>query len=228
MNIKGLPRPTAVCLDLDNTLYAYEPCNSSGMDAVYGKLENILSIDKRQLVECFTEARRQIKKLCGPTAASHSRLLYFQRLLELLGLKSQIQLALDLEQTFWRAYMLKMELFDGVLDFLYSLRSKDIPIAIVTDMTVQIQFRKLMYLNIDGLIDHVVTSEEAGADKPDPVIYKLAKKKLEGYDGAIWMVGDDIDKDIVHESIKEFVSILKIYNNKNMSFIFKKLNDVIE
>lgn len=196
MNIRNLSLPKAVCLDLDNTLYAYSPCNTAGMHAVYTKLCNLFSICEADAKPCFEEARRQIKEQLGETASSHSRLLYFQRMIEIMGLKTQISLTLDLEQTFWRAYLMRMELFEGVKEFLYALRAKSIPIAIVSDLTAQIQFRKIMYLDIDGLIDHIVTSEEVGADKPDVRIFKLALEKLHCSSEQVWMIGDDKVKDI--------------------------------
>ena len=47
----------------------------------------------------------------------------------------------------------------------------------------------------------VVTSEESGADKPDPSSFDLALKKLsthnsEGSTGPIWMIGDNVIADI--------------------------------
>ena len=69
-------------------------------------------------------------------------------------------------------------LFDGVIDYLNHLKSKGIITANITDLTAQIQFRKLVYFGLDELFDYVVTSEEAGADKPDKKAFELALKKL--------------------------------------------------
>lgn len=190
----GLPK--SVWFDLDNTFYSYEIANNAGMVAAYEKLNKLFSINHADAESLFAEARKQIKKLLDGTGASHSRLLYFQRMLELMGLKTQPSLILDLEQTFWRAYIQNAVLFDGVEDFLYKLRSKDIVTAIVTDLTAQIQMRKLIYLGMDSLIDFIVTSEEVGADKPNKRIYEVAAQKT-GFTGKdVWMIGDDIAKDI--------------------------------
>ena len=192
--------PKAVCFDLDNTLYSYEACNKAGMCAVYLKLYKNFSLEKKEASVLFSEARRQIKQMLGATASSHNRLLYFQRMLELMGLNAQVSLALDLEQTFWRAYLQQAVLFDGVKEFIYTLRARNIAIAIVSDMTAQIQLRKLMHLDIDGLIDQIITSEEAGHDKPHPAVYSLALEKLGTKPCETWMIGDDIEKD-VHGSV---------------------------
>ncbi len=196
MKFHEVPKPEAVCLDLDNTLYAYAPCNIAGMRAVYTKLERQFGISRSDAAAVFTGARHDIKEQLGPTASSHSRLLYFQRMLERMGMGSQAFLALDLEQTFWRAYLREAVLYDGAREFLYLLRRHNIPICLVTDLTAAVQFRKIIHLELDGLIDHIVTSEEAGADKPDPRIFRLALAKLGLPAENVWMLGDDSEKDI--------------------------------
>ncbi|QCC84460.1 HAD family hydrolase [Desulfovibrio desulfuricans] len=188
--------PKAVCFDLDNTLYSYQPCNKAGMAAVYLKLYKNFSLEESKSSILFSEARKQIKQKLGDTAASHSRLLYFQRMLELMGLNAQVSLVLDLEQTFWRAYLQQAELFAGVKDFIYALRARNIAIAIVSDMTAQIQLRKLMHLDIDGLIDQIITSEETGHDKPHPSMFTLALEKLGTEPAETWMIGDDFERDV--------------------------------
>lgn len=182
--------PKAVCLDLDNTLYPYIPAHKAGMEAVFSKLKNTLGLEQSIIDDCFMLARTQVKKQLGSTASSHSRLLYFQRTLELLGLKTQVLMALDLEQTYWRGYLRNCRLFDGVRDFFYALRAADISTAIITDLTAQIQFRKLVYLELDSLIDHVVTSEEAGSDKPAETAFLLALHKTGCPAEQAWMIGD--------------------------------------
>ena len=68
-----------------------------------------------------------------------------QRMLEIMGLGSQVLVALDLEQTYWRTFLNSAVLFDGVRELLDEIRLYGIPTAIVTDLTAQIQFRKIIY-----------------------------------------------------------------------------------
>lgn len=58
--------------------------------------------------------------------------------------------------------------------------------------------RKIVYFELEHAFDVVVTSEEAGAEKPDPSIFRLALSKL-GFDGKsprVWMIGESGVKDI--------------------------------
>lgn len=188
--------PRAVLFDADNTLYPYAPAHAAAMDIVLRKVEQVLSVSRREFEPAFAEARKQVKQRLGPTASSHSRLLYFQRALELLGLKTQVLLAVDFEQTYWRAFLRNSVLHEDVAEFLDDLRMYGIPTVMVTNLTAQIQFRKLIYFNLDHAFDFVVTSEEAGVDKPDAVPFKLAIEKLQVSDGPIWMIGDEPEADM--------------------------------
>ena len=73
-------------------------------------------------------------------------LLYFQRTLENFGMGTQILLTLDLEQTYWSAFLANAGLFPGVKDFILQLKSDGVVTANITDLTSQIQFRKLYTL----------------------------------------------------------------------------------
>ena len=63
-------------------------------------------------------------------------------------------------------------------------------------MTAQIQFRKLVYFGLDELFNYVVTSEEAGKDKPNRQPFELALKKLKVNPENVWMIGDDSKSDM--------------------------------
>jgi putative hydrolase of the HAD superfamily len=189
-------KPHAVLFDTDNTLYPYNPAHAAAMSAVASKATQMFSIRPDQFAQALESARAEVKQRLKQTASSHSRLLYFQRMLELLGLGSQVLLALDLEQTYWRTFLSNAVLFDGLKDFLDELRLAGIPTAIVTDLTAQIQFRKIVYFGLDQYFDYIVTSEEAGFDKPHEAPFKIAVEKMQPKGDCIWMIGDEPVNDI--------------------------------
>ena len=203
--------PDAILFDTDNTLYEYAPAHKAGMDAVQSKIVSLFSITNKEFINAFDASKKIVKKRLGYTAASHNRLLYFQGMLEMLGLGSQVLLALDFEQTYWRAFLNKAVLFSGLKSLLDDLRSLEIPTAIVTDLTAQIQFRKLVYFDLEHCFDYIVTSEEAGADKPDAAPFKLAIDKIQPKGNDIWMIGDN-----------HFTDMQGAYNSISALTFFKK------
>jgi len=188
--------PDAVLFDTDNTLYPYDPAHIAAQQAVREKVMKTFSISAKDFDAAFSQARKQIKIRLGETASSHSRLLYLQRMLEIMGLGSQVLLALDFEQTYWRTFLANANLFDDVKELLDDLRLLGIPTAIVTDLTAQIQFRKVVYFGLDNYFNYIVTSEEAGFDKPHEAPFRIALEKMQPKGGCIWMIGDNPINDI--------------------------------
>ena len=213
MNPKSFDRlPDAFLFDTDNTLYAYDCAHAAALKAVQKKVVNTFSILPEEFDGAFNLARSQIKARLKDTAPSHSRLLYLQRMLEIMGLGSQVLMALDLEQTYWRTFLSNAVLFDDVKELLDDIRLLGIPTAIVTDLTAQIQFRKIVYFGLDHYFDFIVTSEEAGFDKPHDAPFKIAIEKMKPKGDCIWMIGDNPENDIrgAREKINA-VTIQKIH-----------------
>ena len=188
--------PNAILFDTDNTLYPYNPAHTAAQRAVREKVVNTFSIKPDVFDKAFIEARQQVKTRLKHTASSHSRLLYLQRMLEIMGLGSQVLLALDFEQTYWRTFLSNAVLFDEVKELLDDLRLLGIPTAVVTDLTAQIQFRKVVYFGLDRYFDYIVTSEEAGFDKPHDAPFQIALEKMRPKGDCIWMIGDSPVNDI--------------------------------
>lgn len=205
--------PDVFLFDMDNTLYLYDPAHAAAMQAVRQKVVSTFSIEESYFNNSYDEARRQINHRLKHTASSHSRLLYLQRMLEIMGLGSQVLLVLDLEQTYWRSFLSNAVLFDGVKNVLDDIRLLGIPTAIVTDLTAQIQFRKMIYFGLDDYFDYIVTSEEAGHDKPHAAPFQIAIEKIRPKGDCIWMVGDDPVKDILGAQDKiNAVTLQKVHS----------------
>ena len=193
-------KPSAIIFDTDNTLYPYDHPHEMATKAVEEKAIKLLGVDRKTFNEAYKEARKTVKAQLKSTASSHSRLLYFQNAIEVLGLKTQLLLTLDLEQTYWRTFLSHTQLFPMVRHFIQALRRKDFHTAVITDLTSQIQFRKLIYFGLDDGFDFVVTSEEAGEDKPARSPFDLTLRKLGVEPKATWMIGDNPKADIIGAS----------------------------
>ena len=164
--------PDVIWFDMDNTFYHYDPPHKAAQLMVQKKAMSTFAISKKDFISAYEQARQKIKSQLDKTASSHSRLLYFQRTFEILGLGSQPLMALDFEQTYWRTFLSHVKLFDGLIPLLDEIRIMGIPMGIITDLTAQVQFRKIIYFKLDQYFDHIVTSEESGFDKPHPASFQ--------------------------------------------------------
>ena len=70
-------------------------------------------------------------------------------------------------------------------------------ILFLTDMTIDIQIKKLINLNIFSSNISIVTSEEFGIEKPSILLYNYAINKLKLLPTEICTIGDNYEKDIV-------------------------------
>ena len=89
-------------------------------------------------------------------------------------------------------------------------------IAIITDLTTEIQLKKIIKLGISKYVSFIITSEEIGKDKPDPEIFHYALDRLNCKPKEAIMVGDDIRRDIISAKrlgIKVYKSFNEIPEN---------------
>ncbi len=182
----------AVLLDLDNTVYSYDACHTPSLNAC----QALLNLDLIQFQALYCEARDDVHHRLSGTAAMHHRLLYFKKMLELLEHRTLCKTALQLDALYWSTFLDHMNLYPWVIPFLSDCKNLGIKIALVTDLTTQIQLQKVLHLNLESKIDAIVTSEEAGAEKPDSRIFLLALTRLHCKPEDAFMIGDNIQKDI--------------------------------
>ncbi len=182
-----------IFLDLDNTLYSYEECHTFGLKCAFDFFvnQNVFSTYD-SFYKSYENAKKQVKIRNKSLASSHSRLLYFKEVLEVQNTFS-IKLAIGSTKAYWDGYFSKMKLFDDAVEFLE--KYKDKLICIVTDLTCQIQLEKIEALGIEKYIDYIVTSEDAGIEKPHKNIFKLALLKTDLSNQEVVFIGDSYEKD---------------------------------
>lgn len=203
--------PDAVFLDLDDTIYPYEPCHIEASLRVERKFTDLTGSSANDFATALSLAKEQVKSRLGATAASHSRLLYFKRALEILAFGNRFDWALALDEAYWQTFIEEMKIFEGVREFLVRLNSLGIPIVVVTDLTTEIQLRKIIALDLQKLVSFVVTSEEVGIEKPDARPFNAAKELVGIKSKAIWMIGDSESKDIAGaNAIDSMISFQKV------------------
>lgn len=190
MKFKGL------LLDIDNTIYAYKPAHEHALNQVLSFCNENFGLHNATVLEAYQLARKKVHLELDTTAASHNRLLYFQKMLEALAVNS-LDHSLKLYEMYWDHFLEKMTPFDGIYEVVEHYKNK---ICLVTDLTADIQHRKIHHLGLSKYASKLVTSEEAGKEKPHPYIFMLALQKLNLKADEVCMIGDNFKKDIVGAS----------------------------
>lgn len=185
----------AIIFDLDDTLYNYSSLHDEALKEMEKYICIRYMVTAERFYAAFFAARRETKEILGNTAASHNRMLYCQKTLEHLSI-SPADGALEMYEIYWTYILERMTLNKGAERLLEISRNRGIKIGICSDLTVHIQHRKLRALGISSYVDALVTSEEAGAEKPDPRIFTMILKKLQCRPEKALFVGDDFFRDI--------------------------------
>lgn len=185
-----------VLLDLDNTLYAYQPCHEHALAICAENFRKIKSLSFEEFEKIYKTSQQEVKKWTAGQAASHSRLLYFQRFSEIFFGRTDTDFAEKFENLYWQSFFEKMKIFPEAEEFLAKCRSVNLKICLITDLTARIQFEKIGHLKIRDFLDFVVSSEEAGHDKPHEDIFRLALEKMALAPSKVIMIGDSREKDL--------------------------------
>lgn len=195
MVIKG------IMTDLDDTLYSFISIKNRALEETAALAVSLLGVDRVAFLEAYSRGREDVKRrMAGNQAALHSRLLYFQRALEMLGTNG-LTGALELEECFWGCIIREMKAREGVLEFLIRARERGWKVGICSDMAAAVQHRKIRKLGLAAYIDALVTSEETGEEKPSALIFNRCLEKMGVEARQCLYIGDDMEKDV--EGAKE-------------------------
>ncbi|UIP00609.1 HAD family hydrolase [Halobaculum sp. CBA1158] len=187
----------AVLFDLDDTLYPYDPCNEAGKRAAFEAYRDRGgTLDADGFEASRARARRATKREIPATAASHSRHIYYTRLVDDLPGPFDAGLARALGDAYWNAYLDEMVAFENALETLAALREANVAVAVVTNLTTRVQLRKLARLGVDEHLDAFVTSEEVGREKPAAPVFTTALARLDRTPSEALVVGNSPANDI--------------------------------
>lgn len=186
----------AVIFDIDNTLYSYDENHIYGMEALAVYCRDSFGITTDEMQACYRKAGRIMTDRIGTdTAAIHSRMLRMQCMLELLE-QPLFPHARNMYHAYWDTFIQHIQSNPGILEFMKELKKRKIRIGIGTDMTAYVQYRKLEAIGVTPYIDFIVTSEEAGVEKPTPHLFELCVEKAGVPTGECAFIGDNLTKDV--------------------------------
>ena len=192
----GKPSIKAVIFDIDNTLYSYDKNHVYGMKALTDYCESAFQKSPEETLECYKKAGQiMIGRIGGDVAAIHNRLLRTQCMLELWE-RPIFPHAVNMYHAYWDTLIRQAQPVPGVLDFMRGLKKRGIRIGTGTDMTAYIQYKKLEAVGAAPYIDFMVSSEEAGVEKPHPHLFEICVEKSGVQAAECAFIGDNYRKDV--------------------------------
>ena len=186
----------AVLFDLDDTLYGdFKTCDKLGLKAAGEYLSSEIGIDAQKAADAMNNGRELLRKHCPYEPEMHNRTLFAKWRLEAIGI-NPLNYAQNMNDIYWNTVINNMVIHKGVEKLLTDLKNANIPVGICTNMLADIQMKKLCKLGLADICGTLISSEDAGRDKPHSPIFDLACKKLNVTHEQTLMVGDSIKHDI--------------------------------
>lgn len=184
-----------VIFDIDNTLYSYDKGHKEGMNELYRYVNEQFQVGREEFQEMVQRSNKEIAERLGKdNAAIHSRSIRFQTLLENWG-KPLFPHVKTMYHAYWDTLLRESGPEPGAIACMEGLKKMGISVGIGTDMTAMMQYEKLEAFGFAPFITHVVTSQEAGVEKPHPDFMALCVRKAGALPEECVFVGDNFKKD---------------------------------
>lgn len=185
-----------VIFDIDGTIYSYEKGHPAGMARVEEYVKENFGKDPEEFQEAYARfSRKALQRLGSDNAAIHSRSIRMQNILEEWGepLFPHVRMMYRL---YWESLLKACGTEPGCLEAVRALHAQGISIGVGTDMTAWMQYEKLEHFGLAPYVSHMVTSQEAGYEKPHPEFMRLCLEKACVEPQECVFVGDSFKKDV--------------------------------
>jgi HAD superfamily hydrolase (TIGR01549 family) len=186
----------AVLFDLDDTLFDHARCARCALEAVYHAAQlDGMAFDEfsRRHAGLLEELHRDV--LEGRRTIAEAREERFRRLLADAGCAGAAMLAGEAAARYRDRYVAERRAVEGAAALLAAVRDRA-AVGIVTNNIRDEQVEKLRACGLDGHVDVLLASEEAGVSKPDPAIFRIVLERLACDPADAVMVGDSWAADV--------------------------------
>jgi HAD superfamily hydrolase (TIGR01549 family) len=192
----GVP-PRAVFFDLDDTLFDHTRTAREALRIVRADQPILQRPPFGALCREYGRLLEAIhpEVLAGRISIPLARRRRFEMLAEFCGTAISAEEAESISQRYRAEYQIARRAVPGARAILERLRGRAI-VGIVTNNEVREQEEKLAFLGLRGLVDVLVVSEEVGASKPDPKIFRTALDRAGVSAGEAVMLGDSWTADV--------------------------------
>jgi putative hydrolase of the HAD superfamily len=179
----------AVFFDIDDTLY-----DTSGFAKLARKAALSAMIDAGLPLshEAAYTLLREIIKEKGSNYNKHLNVLTKR----VFGEEKPVLIAIGMI-TYHNVKFALLRLFPDTMSALIHLKSQGYHLGVISNGLTIKQYEKLVRLGLHHFFDSVVTSEEAGVEKPDPEIFDLAMTRMGCKAENSVMIGNSFNDDIL-------------------------------
>ena len=211
-----------IFFDLDHTLWDFDKNSEMAFETIFNKYFPEINI--QDFMEVYVPINQAVWKLYQKDEITSEQLRYMRLKQSFDSINIKIS---DPEiDTIANEYITLLpennHLFEDAILVLDYLKSK-YTLHIITNGFADVQEKKLQNANIKQFFKTVTNSENAGAKKPNPIIYKHALNAANAAKTESVMIGDCIDADV--NGAIDF-GIEAVFFNSNNTEVDKTINQI--
>lgn len=187
----------AILFDMDDTLYnlmmPFEAACRKMLGNRFDSLMEPLFLAHRMHSDEVFEASRN-----GEITMDEMYIYRIQKAMEDFGFSISGEEALNFQRIYAEEQK-RIWMSDTVREMLEFIKSRGIPMGMITNGPEEHQWRKIVTLGADCYVprEYAIISGAAGAAKPDFRIFEYAEEAMELRKEDTWFVGDSYENDIV-------------------------------
>ncbi len=203
-------------LDLDNTFYTYEHSHSIGLKKSFEYQKIFQSFD--EFKSSYEKAKYETQEEIPMSPSKHSKLIYFKKM---FSNKLSLNEINKIENIYWTEFIKNGKLQKKAIERLKKEKNSDNVYFLFTNQNLNIQLRKIDEWGID-FFDAIVTSEEAGYEKPMEEFFNFVKTLVnEYYENGykVFALGDSYINDLDYW-INEYDAEAYLVNNDLSEVLF--------
>ncbi len=216
-----------IFFDLDHTLWDFETNSDIAFRTIFNKNNVHVNIDK--FLNYYRNINQKYWKLYREERVSKEA-LRFGRLkdtFDKINFKIKDEVINNLAVDYIEVLPDSNLLFDGAHDILAHLLP-NYELHIITNGFNEVQSKKMEKSDLTKYFKTIITSEDVGVKKPNPIIFEYALEQAKATSRESVMIGDNWEADIMGAKNAGFDVIYCNFNNESVSESIKSVSNLIE
>jgi len=197
-----IPHPKAIFFDLDDTILAFTEGAEPTWRVVSERFAPRLpQVSPDMLLGALNQTRTTFwsdpaRHRIGRMDLSAARRKITALALKTLGYVDE-KVSIEMADAYVSLRDETIQPFPGAIDTLASLQKKRILLALITNGSKESQRDKIRRFRLAQYFDFILIEGEFGTGKPDERVYREALGRLDVIPEETWMVGDNLEWDII-------------------------------
>lgn len=221
-----------IYFDLDDTLLDHKSAEAAGLQDVQRHFSLFNDTKPQELIDVYHEVNSRQWSLYSQGEVGREQLQRnrFEQTLAKLGLdESRYE---EIGNYYMQCYRNHWQWIDGAKEA-YEKLYASFPVGILTNGFAETQRKKFEKFDLYDSARHVVISEEVGALKPDPKVFRHATNLAEVEPDEILYVGDSFSSDVQGGTsfgwkVAWFTGNGNLEQHKQADFVFHQFKDLTD